>query len=110
MRMADQKSAFPTMGTSAAQVTPVAPDPDHTTVVAKPGSGKNDGPDDAGSATHRSVSMERNGFKGAPQTTLYAQNAAEASATYRNVRLLPSAKGNSDFYYKRQYGQSPDFG
>lgn len=53
----------------------------------------------------RSQHQERLGAKFAPQMTMYAQNAAAASETRRNVRLVPSAIGNRDFYLKRQYGQ-----
>lgn len=94
----------PTMGTSAANVTPVYPDPAHTTVVSKEGSGKSDAPDSRGGI--RPGVLERNGFKGAPQVNYCYPTAPEASATYRNVRLMPSAKGNTDFYAARaQTGQ-----
>lgn len=48
---------------------------------------------------------ERLGAKLHPTAVLYQQNAAEASAVTRNVRKVPSAVGNRDFYLKRQYGQ-----
>jgi hypothetical protein len=54
--------------------------------------------------------QERLGAKYAPQMPLYEQNAASASETYRNVRLVPSAVGNRDFWLKRQYGQTGNFG
>ena len=49
--------------------------------------------------------QERLGAKFAPQMPLYEQNAPEASLVQRNVRVLPSAVGNRDFWLKRQYGQ-----
>jgi hypothetical protein len=49
--------------------------------------------------------QERLGAKYAPQMTLYVPNAAAASETQRNVRVVPSAVGNRDFFLKRQYGQ-----
>jgi hypothetical protein len=49
--------------------------------------------------------QERLGAKFAPQMPLYAPNAAAAADTGKNVRVLPSAVGNRDFYLKRQYGQ-----
>ena len=56
-------------------------------------------------ANNRTGHQERLGAKWAPQMPLYAQNAAEASQTGRNVRILPASTGNRDFWYKRQYGQ-----
>lgn len=40
-----------------------------------------------------------------PVTTLYKQNAAEASATQRNTRIVPAAVGDRDFWAARQYSQ-----
>lgn len=88
----------PTMGTSAAQATPAYPDPAHTKSVAKQGS-KSDAPDSRGGI--RPAILERNGFKGAPQVNYCFPTAPEASQNGRNVRLMPSAKGNSGFYAAR---------
>lgn len=41
-----------------------------------------------------------------PVTTLYRQNAAEASATQRNTRIMPSALGDRDFWKGRKAAQS----
>lgn len=60
---------------------------------------------EAATATHKKNIPERLGAKQHPTATLYKQNAAEASATQRNVRTVPSAIGNRDFYNKRQFGQ-----
>lgn len=57
-------------------------------------------------ASHRTGHQERLGAKYAPQMTLYVPNAAEASQTQRNVRIVPSAVGNRDFFLRRQYGQN----
>lgn len=76
----------------------------YTTPVPKTGNAKG-GSGEPATASHRTGKLERLGAKGAPQATLYKQNAAEASATQRNVRTVPSAVGNRDFYSKRQYGQ-----
>lgn len=97
-------STFPTMGTSAALAAVSGPDPAHTTLVPKQHA-RSSAPDNAGTAIARPHTLERNGFKGAPQTTLYAPNAAEAMATGRNVYLMPPSRGNQSFYDKRQYGQ-----
>lgn len=67
--------------------------------------GKSDAPVGTAVPGRRNI-QERLGAKYAPQMTLYAQNAPEASSTYRNVRLVPSSVGNADFYAKRQYGQN----
>lgn len=95
----------PTMGTSASQVTPAYPDPAHTTTVAKQGSGKSDAPDNGGTATHRKGAIERLGASYAPRVNYVYPNQPEASQTLRNVRIVPSAVGNRDFWNKRQYGQ-----
>lgn len=56
-------------------------------------------------ANVRSGHQERLGAKYAPQMPMYAPNAPEASLTQRNVRVVPSAIGNRDFWSKRQFGQ-----
>lgn len=48
---------------------------------------------------------EANGPTFRPVTTLYKQNAAEASATQRNTKLVPNAIGDRDFWAARQYSQ-----
>lgn len=53
---------------------------------------------------------ERLGAKWAPQMVMSAPQAPEASLTQRNVRVLPSAIGSRDFWLKRQYGQTGNFG
>ena len=88
----------PTMGTSAAAASVASPDPAHTTLVPKQGS-KSGAPDSRGGV--RPGVLERNGFKGAPQVTYLYGNSPEAAANGRNVRILPSAKGNVDFYAAR---------
>lgn len=51
---------------------------------------------------------EANGPAFTVKATLYKQNASEASAVLRNVKIVPSAVGNRDsgFWAKRQYGQN----
>lgn len=75
----------------------------HTTPVQKKGAAG--GALEAATAAHKSNIPERLGAKLHPSATLYKQNAAEANDTQRNVRTMPSAIGNRDFYNKRQYGQ-----
>lgn len=67
--------------------------------------GSKGGSPEPATAGVRSGHQERLGAKFAPQMPLYAQNAPEASMTQRNVRVIPSAVGNRDFWLKRQYGQ-----
>jgi hypothetical protein len=86
-----------------------APSP-KTTPVPKTGNSKGGAIENA-TAKHRSGKLEKLGAKYAPQAKLYKPNAAESSATERNVRLMPSAVGNRDFWDKRkQYKQTGDFG
>jgi len=60
---------------------------------------------DGATANHRLATLERNGFQGAPQVAYSHPNSPESSSVGRNVRLVPSAKGNRDFYARRQYNQ-----
>lgn len=72
--------------------------------ISRPRSGgKSD--KDPGAAGHRTGKLERQGASYAPTAKLYEQNAAAASQTQVNTRLVSSALGNRDFYAKRQYGQ-----
>ena len=97
---------FAKMGTEASAVTNVSGAPSkNTKPIKKSAHSKGGSPYPEQTKANRKGVLERNGFKGAPQTTLYAPNAQEASATFRNVRLMPSAIGNRDFYLRRQYGQ-----
>lgn len=101
----DPKGSFPTAGTSVAtsvQNLSGAPSK-NTKPVAKKTQGRGASP--TGTKANRQGIQERLGAKCAPQATLYAANAAEASATTRNVTIVPSAVGNRDFYLRRQYGQ-----
>jgi hypothetical protein len=105
--MADKTiTNFPTMGTSAAYAENLSGAPSgNTTFVPKKGSAGGAG--DPATATVRPHVLERNGFKGAPQMTMSYPQAPEASQTGRNVRLVPSALGNRDFYLRRQqFGQN----
>lgn len=73
--------------------------------LVQKGNSKGGGMLEAATATHRANVQERQGPKFKPQVALYAPNAASASETQRNTRIVPSAVGNRDFYLKRQYGQ-----
>lgn len=92
----------PTMDTEASHATPAYPDPAHTTLVPKK-SGSPDSDNPAGG--HRQGVLERLGASYAPKVNYVYPNQPEASQTLRNVRVMPSAIGNGDFWAKRQYGQ-----
>lgn len=49
--------------------------------------------------------QERLGAKWAPQMVMSSPQAPESGLVGKNVRTLPSAVGNRDFFFKRQYGQ-----
>lgn len=104
--MADKTTTkFPTMGTEAAQANNVSGAPSSNTMpVAKKGSAG--GATEGATASVRPHALERNGFKGAPQMKHSYPEDPSASQTFRNVRLVPSAIGNRDFYLRRQYGQN----
>lgn len=103
--MADKTSTnFRKMGTDAAYATNQSGAPSANTILA-PRHNTQSGSDGA-TASHRQASLERNGFKGAPQVNHVYPQAPEASNVQRNVRLMPSAIGNRDFYLRRQYGQN----
>ena len=102
--MADKTTTnFQKMGTDASQAENVSGAPSANT---KPVARKNTqaGPVPGAKANRKGV-LERNGFQGAPQVNHVYPNAPEAAQVFRNVRLMPSAKGNRDFYARRQYGQ-----
>ena len=64
------------------------------------------GAPEAATASVRSGHQERLGAKWAPQMLMGSPEVLpSAQATGSNVRTLPSAVGNRDFWYKRQYGQ-----
>jgi hypothetical protein len=103
--MADNtKTKFPTMGTEAAYAENLSGAPSANTHPV-PRKGAQSGTDSA-TASHRQATLERNGFQGAPQVSYEYPNAPEAANTFRNVRLMPSAKGNRDFYARRAEGPS----
>lgn len=105
--MADKTTTnFPKMGTSNATAVNVsgAASPNTRFVPRKNTQGGGD--PSVGTKSNRQGSLERNGFKGAPQVNHCYPNAPEAANVQRNVRIVQSAIGNRDFYLKRQYGQA----
>lgn len=101
--MADNtKTSFKTMGTDAAYAENISGAPSaNTSLVAKKNTQSGPVP---GVKANRKGTLERNGFQGAPQVAYSYPQAPEAANTFRNVRLMPSAKGNRDFYARRQEG------
>lgn len=80
----------------------------YTKVVGKKTMGRGASP--TGKYAKRGSTMihEANGPKCTIVATLYKANAAEASATERNVRIVPSTVSRPDagFWGKREYGQT----
>lgn len=105
MTMADKTTTnFPKMGTANSKPVNRSGEPSSNTTPVRKKNSVSASPAPA-TASHRQGVQERLGFKGAPQVTYCYPTAPEASQTFRNVRLMPSAVGNRDFYAKRQYGQ-----
>jgi hypothetical protein len=108
--MADKTTTnFLTMGTANSRANNVSGAPSKNTKPVRKKSTVSAKPEGA-TASHRQGTMERLGFKGAPQTTMSYPTAPEASQTFRNVHIVPSALGNRDFYLRRMYGQTGQFG
>lgn len=98
-------SKFATVGKTSAQVENASGAPSANTHDV-PRKGSSGGMMDAVTANHRAGILERQGARWGIKETLYAPNAAEASATQRNVRTVPSAVGNRDFWAsRREFGQ-----
>ena len=96
--------SFPTVGTGlAAPVNASGAPSRNTTLAAKHGA--SGGMLEGATANHRAAVLnEPNGPQHRITATLYAPNAAEATATQRNVRIVPSALGNRDFWDRRNNG------
>jgi hypothetical protein len=82
------------------------PDPRYTTPEPKGTMGRGKSP--TGTKANRSNKMigEISGPKCCVTATLYKPNASSASATERNVRIMPSAMGRQDFWKSRNAYQS----
>lgn len=108
--MADKTTTnFPKMGKSMAQANNVSGAPSKNTKPVRKKNSKG-GSGEPATASHRQGTQERLGFQGAPQTTMSYPNAPEAAQVLRRVYTVPSSLGNRDFYLKRQYGQTGQFG
>lgn len=102
-------TTFPKVGNETSRVR-AAGDPSPNLKSRPRGGSKSGAPVGTKSAAGRTNIQERLGAKYAPQMTMSAPQAPEAGSTGKNVRILPSAVGNRDFYLRRQYGQTGDFG
>jgi hypothetical protein len=97
---AKTRTSFPTVGTEMAHAENISGAPSANT---KPVPRKNTQAGGVpGTTANRSGTLERNGFKGSPQVNRAYPNPYPD--TQRNVRLVPSAKGNRDFFARRQEG------
>ena len=74
----------------------------YTTMQPRQGSESGDLPSATGNRAQSMVGSETLGPLCAPQTTLYYPNAATHECTGRNVKILPSRAGVSDFWDQRQ--------
>jgi hypothetical protein len=106
-KQAKTSTSFPTMGTSASRARVMADSAPSLKFVPRKGAKSGAA---VGTKGTRKGQQERLGFKGAPQVTMAYPNNPESSQEFRNVRLVPSAVGNRDFYLKRAYGQTGNFG
>lgn len=77
----------------------------YTTAVPKSTMGRGSSPTGTTGSRSNTKIQEAQGPKCHIVSKLYESNAAESSATQRNVRVMPSAAGVSDFWKKRQFGQ-----
>lgn len=104
------QSQFPKMGEHEIEgsLTNMSGRPSPYTTPRPKGGPSGDGESEP--SNHRGVGStatgERNGPTFRPVTTLYKQNAAEASATQRAMRTVPSSLGNRDFWNDRAASQS----
>lgn len=101
-------SDFPVMGEGVAEhiMNMSRKRSSYTTMVAKKTMGRGKSPTGStGGVRGSTLIHEANGPACCVKATLYKQNAAEASMTERNTKLVPSAVGNRDFWAKRQFGQ-----
>lgn len=108
--MADKiTTEFPKMGDSGIPDSVVNMSGDrsaYTKLVGRKTEGRGASPTGVKKNRGRSMIHEANGPKGIPVATLYKPNAAQASDTQRNTKIMKPAMGDRDFWAKRQYGQS----
>lgn len=108
--MADNiTTSFPKMGDDGIPDSVVNMSGDrsaYTKLVGRKTEGRGASPTGVKKNRGKSMIHEANGPQFRPTTTLYVQNAATASDTQRNTRIMKPAMGDRDFWSKRQYRQS----
>jgi hypothetical protein len=109
------KSDFPLMGEDVVhQVVNVSGNRSpYTKEVPKQTMGRGKSPTGVMASRGRSVINEAHGPRCYIQETLYHANAAESSATERNVKIMPKSMSRPDtggalsgFWAKREFGQT----
>ena len=101
------KSDFPTVGNSVLSYVGcggAAKRSKYTIPVSKGTMGRGSSPTGKAAIRGSNKIEEASGPRCTVVAKLYEKNAAEASNSQRNVRLMPSAAGVGDFWKKRQYG------
>ena len=107
-------SAFPKMGDSLVEhlINTSGNRSPYTQTTPKKTMGRGSSPTGKAAVRGRTMIHEANGPSFHISTTLYKQNAAEASATQRNTRILPPCIHREDgtgsagtFWDKREFGQ-----
>jgi hypothetical protein len=77
----------------------------YTKLVGRKTEGRGASPTGTKANRGRTMINEAHGPTFRPVATLYKANAAEASATQRNTRIMKPAMGDRDFWGKRAWGQ-----
>jgi hypothetical protein len=97
---------FPTMGTSAAELTRIGK-PERGRERPRGTGGKGGSDASMGKKSNRSMAYERMGASLHPTATLYAQNAAEATEGQRHVLQMPNRSSWTDqFRAPAKYGRT----
>lgn len=103
--MSSTTTSFPTVGDSVLSYVGSAcaakPSNKHVQVVPKGTMGRGKSPTGTMASRSSTKISEADGPRCCVKATLYQANAAEASATTRNVKIMPSATGESDFWKAR---------
>lgn len=105
-RLAPTVTSPAKMGEEMAHAQSTASQSPNVKLAPRGGGGKG-GAAEAATKSNRTGHQERLGAKWAPQMVMGNPDVnPSAAATGQNVRVLPSAVGNRDFYLRRQYGQN----
>jgi hypothetical protein len=111
-QVSNSASSFPTMGESLIQnvINVSGNRSPYTQTVGKKTMGRGSSPTGKAAVRGRTMINEANGPQFHISSTLYKANAAEASATLRNTKVVPSSVTRPDhvgsagtFWQKRKY-------